>query len=164
VQKKSSEQIFAAQTARAASESRLTLQRNAAAACSATALLVILQLLQVGITDDLLKYALLAASVALPPFVAVVAFYQLHITGGKATYGHLSLRRVVPLLGLMHVFAGFSLLASIALCVWHLDQTSGAYFGAAIGVSGTIMIFMYTSMIRYVAGRASERADEESSS
>lgn len=156
MQKKSSQSIFAAHAARAASESRLTLQRNAAAAGSATALLVILQLLQIGITGQLLKYALLASSVALPLFVAVAAVYQLHITGGKATYGHLSRKRAWNLLGLVQVVAGFSLLGSLTLCVWHLDQTSGAFFGGAAGLSGTIMILLYVSMIRHVASRTNE--------
>jgi hypothetical protein len=158
--KKSSHVIFAAQVARSASESRLTLQRNAAAAGSATALLVILQLLQVQITDHFLKNALMASSVALPLFVAVVAVYQAHIAGGKATFGHLSLDRAWVLLGIVQVIAGISLLASIVLCVWHLDPTSGAIFGAAAGVSGTIMLILHTSMIRHVADRANERAGD----
>jgi hypothetical protein len=156
--------IYEEYVARATDDSRLTLQRNTAAAGSVTALVVITQLLQVGLTSDLLRYALITACASLPLFVAVSAVYQLHIAGGPAAYGHLGAKYVTGVLGFVHMVAGLLLLATIGLCVCHMSPRAGSIFGLASGVSGLILIGLYSSLVRYLSDtHAAERqttADE----
>ena len=147
---KTSQEIYDGHVARAASESRLTLQRNTAAAGGVTALLIILSLLQVGVDDSLKNYAALASSIALPLFIAISGVYHAHIVAGKITYNHLSLKHIATLISVIHLVAGLLLLAAIGLCIWSLNPRIGSIFGLATGISGLIMIVFHASMLKYV--------------
>jgi hypothetical protein len=154
---KTAQEIYDGHVARVVSESRLTLQRNTSAAGGVTALLVILALLQIGVADSLRQYAALAASIALPLFIAISAVYHAHIVAGKITYHHLSLTYVAVLVGLVQLSASLLLLAAIGLCVWSLSPNVGSIFGCATGVSGLIMIFFHASMLKYVKKETRKR-------
>lgn len=113
------------------SESKLLLMRNLSFGGAGLCIATLLVLTQVGLKDWLLTTALVAASVAMPFWVALASAFEIYIFLGKRTYSHFRSDQTTRALMSMMLVAAGGLVVAVTSLICHLSNLAAECFALA---------------------------------
>ena len=123
---------------------KLQLYRNMYFGAGATCLVLIVQLASTGVSTLWLKWSLLTGAISMPLWLGLGGLFEYYIMLGPKSYPHKRSGFANRLIGSLMLFAGLSLVASIALFLYHAIPFAAYSFLAAI-----VMVFVISVVFHW---------------
>jgi cobalamin synthase len=123
--------------------------RSGSYGAAAVCLAVLLGVLQIGITSDPLRVAVLAASIGAPLWVAMATGYDSYVSAHPSTAkGHTA--AIAHFLGPLFVISGLCLTTAVGAVAWHLDTWAGIAFASTSVVALVFGYRQHESMEKWI--------------
>jgi hypothetical protein len=144
------------------SESRILVTRNLSYGAAAAALIVMIEIIQIGAKDPALELAVQAACLSMPIWIAVGVIYEFFIFLGKASYPFLRKEAFQRSMGFFLLVAGVSLLIEIGSVAYYLSERSLWLFIGSIVGSLALVLAVWEVLARWWYGPQGPGSKEDS--